>query len=98
METPSDALKAMVGGASAASDLDAVTAADVKAAAAAAVESGVTVAAVGNVGEVRLFYFFGECFDISLRCSHCLGKKHSGCLGPVFPLLFRLLWGVSRIM
>lgn len=72
METPSDALKAMAGGVTAASDLDSVTAADVKAAAAAAVESGVTVAAVGNVGEVRFFFSnLGECFDL-LSCIYCM--------------------------
>lgn len=54
MESPTSALQAMAFGTVDASGLDGVTAASVKAAAAVACKTGLTVASVGNVGEVPL--------------------------------------------
>lgn len=52
MENPTDALFAMARGAREASDLDGVTLEAVKSAAAEAIKTGLTMASVGNIGDV----------------------------------------------
>lgn len=76
MESPTSALQAMAFGTVDASGLDGVTAASVKAAAAVACKTGLTVASVGNVGEVCIRWpifvlvliFFGSVGGLEVGC------------------------------